>query len=112
MNGYSRDELIGHSIDMLNETPGNQSGRIDYLNLVREAGNFKFQAYHRHKNGEIFPIETSTSLITVGDRELIIGIDRDITERIRLEGILVEERNLLRTLIDSLPDSIYIKALA
>ena len=27
MNGYSRDELIGHSIDMLNETPGNQSGR-------------------------------------------------------------------------------------
>ncbi len=111
MNGYSRDELIGHSIDVLNETPGNRSERIDFLNLVREAGNFKFQTYHRHKNGKIFSIESSTSLITVGERELIIGIDRDITERLRLEGILVEERNLLRTLIDSLPDSIFIKDL-
>jgi len=111
MNGYSHDELIGHSVDMLNETAGTQSERIAYLNRVREAGNYKFQSHHRHKNGDLFPVETSTAVITVGERELVIGIDRDITERMRLEGILVEERNLLRTLIDSVPDNIFIKDL-
>jgi len=87
MNGYSHDELIGHSVDMLNETAGTQSERIAYLNRVREAGNYKFQSHHRHKNGDLFPVETSTAVITVGERELVIGIDRDITERMRLEGI-------------------------
>jgi PAS domain S-box-containing protein len=37
------------------------------------------------------------------------GISHDISERKRIEMALAEERNLLRTLIDNLPDYIYIK---
>ena len=39
----------------------------------------------------------------------IVGIGRDITKRKEIEEKLAEERNLLRTLIDNLPDSIYAK---
>lgn len=39
----------------------------------------------------------------------IIGITRDITEHKRMEEKLAEERNLLRTLIDQLPDYIFVK---
>ncbi|HVO42349.1 MAG TPA: PAS domain-containing protein, partial [Aggregatilineales bacterium] len=39
----------------------------------------------------------------------LVGIGRDITERRRVEETLTEERNLLRTLIDTIPDSIYVK---
>jgi len=37
------------------------------------------------------------------------GVLRDITDRKRAEKALVEERNLLRTLMDNLPDYIFIK---
>jgi len=39
----------------------------------------------------------------------IIGLGRDITERKRMEEVLAQERSLLRTLINNLPDSIYAK---
>jgi len=39
------------------------------------------------------------------------GVSRDVTERKRAEAGLMEERNLLRTLMDNLPDVIYFKDL-
>jgi two-component system cell cycle sensor histidine kinase/response regulator CckA len=41
----------------------------------------------------------------------VITVMRDITEQCRVEEALAEERNLLRTLIDALPDNIYAKDL-
>jgi PAS domain S-box-containing protein len=38
-----------------------------------------------------------------------IGVGRDMTERKRMEELLAQERSLLRTLINNLPDSIYAK---
>jgi PAS domain S-box-containing protein len=38
-----------------------------------------------------------------------VGSTTDITERKQMETALAEERNLLRTLIDNLPDNIYVK---
>jgi len=39
----------------------------------------------------------------------LVGVTRDITERKQTEARLAEERNLMRTLIDTLPDLIYAK---
>jgi len=39
----------------------------------------------------------------------LVGIGRDITKRKRAEEALAEQHNLLRTLIDNLPDYIYVK---
>jgi PAS domain S-box-containing protein len=44
-----------------------------------------------------------------GELEGIFGIFRDITERKLAEDALFNERKMLRTLIDNLPDSIYVK---
>ncbi len=44
-----------------------------------------------------------------GKIEGIIGIGRDITERKRMEEALEQERTLMRTLIDNIPASVYIK---
>jgi diguanylate cyclase (GGDEF)-like protein/PAS domain S-box-containing protein len=108
MNGYGRNELIGHSIDTLNVTSGTQVERITYLKQLREAGNLKLETLHRHKNGNIFPIETSTSLITVGERELIIGIDRDISERKRAEAELEQSISTLHATLEATADGILV----
>jgi PAS domain S-box-containing protein len=88
MNGYSREQLIGQSIDILNASPGIPNERNDYLKRVREKGVLHYEAFHRRKTGHIFPVEVSTSLISFEGRELILGIDRDITERKQSEAAL------------------------
>ena len=88
MNGYSRDELIGQSIDILNTTPGTSTERTTYLDRIRRRGVLQQEVLHRHKDGHFFPVENSSSLITVEGRELVLGIDRDITERKQVEEAL------------------------
>ena len=60
------------------------------MNKLREAGNLKYETIHRHKSGAVFPVEISTTIIKVGERELVIGIDRDITDRKKAEQALQE----------------------
>ena len=99
MNGYRRDELIGQSIDILNLTPGTPAERSEYLDQLRKTGNRKLETFHRRKNGVPFPIEVSTTLIQVGGRELVIGIDRDITERRQAEETLKTTERIYRQAI-------------
>lgn len=94
MNGYTREELIGQSIDLLNLTPGDDAEGADYLERVRATGVLHLETFHRRKDGTLFPVEVSTSLIALGERELLLGIDRDITDRKQAEEAwrLSEER--------------------
>jgi len=108
MNGYEREELIGHSVDILNVAPGTEDERADYLEGLRAIGNRKLETYHRHKDGTIFPVEVSTSLITVGERELILGLDRDITERHRVEAELMREKQYFESLVQNSPTAIVV----
>ena len=108
MNGYSREELIGHSIDILNITSGTPAERIAYLKQLRDAGNLKIETHHRRKNGLVFPVDVSTSLIMIGERELIIGIDRDITERQRIAAELAREKQYFESLIVNSPVAIVV----
>ncbi len=62
-------------------------------------------------NGTQFEAELSLgySPATARSTEGLVCTLRDITERKRTQNVLAEERNLLRTLIDALPDYIYVK---
>ena len=64
----------------------------------------------RHRDGRLIPVETQASLIyREGNPYAIQGIARDLTEHRRTEAALEQERNLLRTLIDHIPDMIYVR---
>jgi PAS domain S-box-containing protein len=109
MDGYTHDELMGQSVDILHESEMSALDRTTYLERLRREGISKLETVHRRKDGATFPIHVSTSLIVLGGEELILEISRDVTEAKRAERALQEERNLLRTLIDNLPDSIFIQ---
>jgi two-component system cell cycle sensor histidine kinase/response regulator CckA len=70
-------------------------------------------AFHRNPDEQRWHL---TSKIPVKDSQGkvtgIIGISRDITEHKRAEEAIQQERNLLRTVIDNLPDVIYVKDVA
>lgn len=89
MNGYGVHELIGQSIDLLHENDLMARQGKTLLEWVRAQGSeAKGQGTHRRRDGRVFPIETSSSLVTLGGHELVLGIDRDISDRRRIEGEL------------------------
>ena len=103
MNGYTREELVGQSIDLLNVTPGDKEERSDYVNHLRQKGTVYLETFHRRKDGSIFPIEVTTSFVTVRNRELLLGIDRDITERKQAEEALRVNEERFRNIFENAP---------
>ena len=103
MNGYTREELIGQSIDILNLEPGDEAEHHKYLAEIQRVGVLRMESFHRHKDGSIFPIELSTCMITLGGQSVVLGIDRDITERKRAEQALLESEEHYRALFEHLP---------
>ena len=99
MNGYSRDELIGKSVDIVNAAPYTPGGRSEYLERLHKDGSLKLEVLHRRKDGTTFQVEIATALIQVGGRELLIGIDRDISARKQVEEELsrINERFTMAT---------------
>jgi PAS domain S-box-containing protein len=85
MNGYARDELLGQSIDLLHDSAlmAQQGERL--LAWIRAEVTGHGEGLHRRKDGSTFAIESASSIVTIGGRELVLGLDRDITERKRAE---------------------------
>jgi PAS domain S-box-containing protein len=107
-NGYTREELIGKSVDILNITKGTPQERSAYLESIRRAGVLHLESFHRHHDGHIFPVEISTSIVTFQGRELVLGIDRDITERKQTEEALIVSEARYRRLFEAAKDGILI----
>ena len=101
MNGYTREELIGQPIDILNTTPDTLEEHNVYLEQMRSEGVLRLEATHLHKDGHIFPIEVSSSIFTFEGRELVLGIDRDISERKQAEAEIERRVAELETLYEN-----------
>jgi PAS domain S-box-containing protein len=105
--GYTRDEHL--ALTIFDVTLEVDRALFDAtLARMRKTGQATVEALHRRKDGTKFPVEVSLSPITI-DREYLLAVVRDITERKRAEETLAVERNLLRAVIDLLPDCIYAK---
>ena len=64
---------------------------------------------YRKKNGTIVTVEVSGNVISYGGKKVICIVSRDVTANIEAKEKLANEKNLLRTLIDNIPDAIWIK---
>jgi PAS domain S-box-containing protein len=110
MNGYSRDELVGQSIDLLHSEQTDPEEFAASFEQLRRKGTIQLEARHRRKDGTTFPIEASMSLVTLSGRELILGIDRDITEHKRAEESLRWSEERYRKLVELAPEMVAVQS--
>ncbi|MEK7249430.1 MAG: PAS domain S-box protein, partial [Bacteroidota bacterium] len=106
MNGYERDELIGQSINLLH-TPEIATMLEESVSHKKQteslrSGGMTVEGIHRRKDGSLFPIESSMCLIMLGGREVVIGIDRDISERKRAEEAVRQSQQNYENLVGSI----------
>ncbi len=103
--GYTRNELCGmgildinpdYSLDMLAELIADEL----------KQGALTFETRHRTRDGQIFPVEVSSSVFAYGDSSYLLSLVRDITERKQAEEALREREQQFRTLAENLPDNI------
>jgi len=103
--GYTRSELIGKSVvDIV--APESRAFVDEAHRTGREE---PYEHLALRKDGTILTVEVRPRFLKIKNRELRVAAIRDISERKKILGALENDRKLLRTLIDNLPDLIYFK---
>ena len=90
MNGYSREEALGHSARKMHIWP-TADAAARFVQTLREKGVVRGweQQFHK-KSGEVFVAELSAQLLTVRGEKVILTIMVDITARRQAEEALSE----------------------
>jgi PAS domain S-box-containing protein len=109
--GYTKEEVTGKTALELNLIEPESNEKV--LSLLKQQGYAKdIEVLGRKKNGKIFWCLASVQIMVINDKQFALTSFLDIEERKKAEEKIKAERQLLRTLIDNIPDPIYIKDLA
>jgi len=132
MFGYTADEIIGKSLNILIPEPyrakhQKQIEGFGQSGITNRDMNGYLEITGVKKNGEEFPVDTSISQIEIEGRKLFTAILRDATEHKRAEETLQklhnelelqfeqrtkalsEANSLLETMLEYVPDQVYFK---
>lgn len=106
--GYSRDELLQlNTFDLLPERPEMNLPRAEIIRLWRQwqpGDRFTYQGGHQRKDGVCYPIEVSTGPIRIAERQLILAIVADITDRLKVEEELRESNEKFSALFSAMTE--------
>ena len=107
LHGYSSGEFLKMNIRDLDH-PDSQRGIADRMKNLKEAGELSFEVVHLHKDGRQIPLDVRARVATWGEREVIISIATDISERKEAERALRESEETFRALVEQSAEGIII----
>jgi PAS domain S-box-containing protein len=111
LSGFTRRELLRLAATYLFRF-GGQGGMRRLEQAAHKTGFFHSQEgfYLRtNRDGVWIPVNITVARLHVRPKTLALITARDVTERRQAEEALARERNLLRTLMDNLPDHVFVK---
>ena len=105
--GYSKEEFLKLRHPAITAEPEKSVASI-VKTLAGELTRIPLR-YHKKKDGTVFPVEISASTFTLGNRRVLCGVIRDITDRKRVEEELRKSEHKYRTLLEHIPQKIFHK---
>jgi PAS domain S-box-containing protein len=109
--GYTETEAVGENI-MILVPPDLRKEEADIMNKIKKGERIEpFETRRIKKDGKVVHLTITISPIRSADGTVVgvSNISHDISERLDSERKLRSERTMLRTLIDNIPDYIYVK---
>ena len=104
--GYAREELIGMSPTDFD--PDVTPARVaEILRELKGAETVAFETRHRRKDGTIFPVEIRSRPFSERNRQFIVSLGRDTTERKQAEEALRVSEERFRTLAKATNDAVW-----
>jgi formate hydrogenlyase transcriptional activator len=99
--GYSREELLSLGVfDIDPAVTGSSAEKVK--DELRKSGFIVMETLHRRKDGSTFPVEVSMRWVRL-ERDYIVSIARDLSERKQTEAQLQVSENRYRAVHDSSP---------
>ena len=89
--GYSREEMLNLSVSDIDMDYSAERDQEGWETLV-PGQTFSLQGRHRRKDGSIFPVEVNIVVIESLGRTLLVAAARNISERKRVEQVLLESK--------------------
>ena len=113
MTGYSKEEVLGNNPRLLKSGKQPQSYYADLWSTISSGKVWHGELVNRRKDGTTYTEEMTITPVTqdLGSTTdtYFIAIKQDVSERKRAEDGQRVEHDLLRALIDNMPDYIYVK---
>ena len=108
--GYTRDEMIGHSMEMLvpERVRAHHVGQRANYSASPDARPMApgMELSARRKDGSEFPVEISLSPLDTANGMLVISAVRDISEQVRIKHEIQHARNLAESTLEAVPASV------
>lgn len=110
ITGYSKEEVIGKNCRFLRGSDENQESLEKIRLAVREGSECKVLLRNYKKNGSIFWNELTVTPVKdeSGKVKFFVGVQQDVTERVKIEKDLEESRSKLQAAMESMTDAVFI----
>lgn len=106
LTGYSTQEVVSAGFDFASLLSDKSKEIVEQRYQARQRGEklssqYEFQI--KRKDHELVDVEISTVSLSEGENVVVLGIMRNISERIEARNALIKERAYFKHLIESLP---------
>jgi PAS domain S-box-containing protein len=102
--GYEKEEVIGQQIKFLSASGKYNDELItDYLKRAKEGESISYEGWGEKKNGEVFPTEVLMNSGSYLDEDVIIVVERDVSERLLSHQELKHRESMFSNLFHSSP---------
>ena len=108
MHGYTLEELLQLNLVKDLDTPDAAEDAPERIQRILNGEWISAEITHVKKDGTVFPVEISAGLLTYMGRKYILAVDRDISDRKKMESFILQSKLDWEDTFDTITDMITI----
>lgn len=106
--GYSREELLQLGATDIEAALPELFSWEKYARGMQRAGSMLMEGRYRRKDGSTFPVEVNISYVAGQERDHMIAIARDVSDRRRAQEKLLESKSRFEALFNAVTDAVFV----